>query len=243
MRGPPAHEVRRYGYGNARQVRRRGHRKKKTLAFLRGKRGHVHRGMDRGGDRGAASHRTFDSAHSVWQASSAGRNLITLFFTVNNPSEKISHPTPFRPAPRRAVRRLHRHRPAFSNARRCVHARPCTCRKSLENSIACTTPAMRTQHGMYLPAGRRPQGKQPGTAVQRGQKFSHPADRQRHRKRRTAQTSPPPATVAANASCRPRTRRCIARHERRTKKTAARRWPLSLPVGDAQCSSSSSASV
>lgn len=40
----------------------------------------------------------------VWQARSAGRNLITLFFTVNNPREKNSHGRP----PAHLARTLHK---------------------------------------------------------------------------------------------------------------------------------------
>lgn len=92
MRGPPARQARRYGCGNARLDRRSGHRNGSCLAFLRGKRGHVHRHQGRGGLEGAASHRTIDSAHSVGQARSAEAKPNHGFFTVNNPREKFSHP-------------------------------------------------------------------------------------------------------------------------------------------------------
>lgn len=70
----------------------------------------------------------------VWQARSAGRNLITLFFTVNNPREKNSHGHPSTP-PAKTLRE----RPPTPRRRSlsaCTHPRKrrCVGRKTLKRS-------------------------------------------------------------------------------------------------------------
>lgn len=79
----------------------------------------------------------------VWQARSAGRNLITLFFTVNNPREKNSHGGP----PAHLARTLFKRSaaPFQQTSYACAHRlkRGCVERKTLKRSTFadCTAAA------------------------------------------------------------------------------------------------------
>lgn len=77
----------------------------------------------------------------VWQARSAGRNLITLFFTVNNPREKISHGRPSA----RLAKTLHRRSatPLRRSLSACAHPlkRRCVERKTLKRSTFASSAA------------------------------------------------------------------------------------------------------
>lgn len=79
----------------------------------------------------------------VWQARSAGRNLITLFFTVNNPREKISHGCP--PAHLAWTLRKRSATPLRRSLFACTHPseRRCVERKTLKRSTFanCTADA------------------------------------------------------------------------------------------------------
>lgn len=153
----------------------------------------------------------------VSQARSAGRNLITLFFTVNNPREKFSHggrPTHLacslveRPAaPRRTAPDAHAH----PRVRRCVVG------KALKRStFVCAACEVR--------APTRPRGVRGGdrfrasrTAPQRGRKLFTSGNAFCVRIRATAQTF---AGVAAPGSCRLRASTTIRTGCRQKKTTA-----------------------
>ena len=103
-RRPPDRRQRRGGYRNTRADAGTGARWKDVAAFRGGKQSRIHPGRLLGGCPVLACHLDVDSAHSLRQATSAGRNLITVFFTVNTPAQNISRPRPSRHRPRRRWR-------------------------------------------------------------------------------------------------------------------------------------------
>ena len=83
-RGAPAmRQGHRIGYGNTRIGSRCGCRVGIEKVFRGRKRVLPHQRCNRGGHAGCASRLNVDPAHSLPQQRSAGRNLITVFFTVN----------------------------------------------------------------------------------------------------------------------------------------------------------------
>ena len=83
--GPATRWTRRDGYRNTRIGSRCGCRVGRNKVFRGRKRFLLHHQCNRGGHPGCASRLNVDPAHSLPQQRSAGRNLITVFFTVNYP--------------------------------------------------------------------------------------------------------------------------------------------------------------
>lgn len=124
----PGRRQRRGGYRNTRADASTGARWGNVAAFRGGKQSRIHPVRLLGGCPVLACLFDVDSAHSLRQATSAGRNLITVFFTVNTPAQNFfaapvrrrgqpgrarhrqRHPMH---APRRRAKQAHEGKPLF----------------------------------------------------------------------------------------------------------------------------------
>src|SRR5687767_5144717 len=98
LQDPPTRRACRVGYRNTRIEGRYGCHARGDVAFLGGKRHLIHHRRVPGGCPSCASSFDVDPAHSLFAATSAGRNLITLFFTVNTSAHDF-FPKPHAPTP------------------------------------------------------------------------------------------------------------------------------------------------